>query len=81
MNKREADLAMMSDIKRWPRWPILPMKRSTDKGMELGYLYADDPPEVARVHRGGSYAPWDGDYRTDNFESLEAMLDAGWRVD
>lgn len=74
------------DPERWPRWPLLPMKRTTPDGMRFGFMVAGENTTVYV----GSYTNSLG-LRTvgqlkeatpvrEEFESLEKLLET-WRID
>lgn len=73
-------MAFMADPDRWPRWPLLPVKRYKDDTLETGYLIE---------MKGSKYVVYQNtifcaDPRTDahfRYESFEAIVADGWRVD
>lgn len=85
----QQQINMMKDLNCWPRWPWLPLKHRSemDAGMrKLAVMHADhaEPPKV-RVYLGSMYeqGKWfplpDSKYL--EFDSLEAVLAAGWEID
>jgi len=64
----------------WPVYPKLPMKRRRRVGMPgLGYLLAGDVSDgKVIVHKGLIYSEAT---ETVEFESIDALLEAGWVVD
>lgn len=81
--ERESYAKQMKDSDSWPRWPVLPVKRSGGHGMpDLGIMVAGKGPIVYHI---GLYELqpgqlWDSISR-ECYESVEALVAAGWRVD
>ena len=79
----------------WPQWPYLPMKRSTDKGLEAGTLMDKQPfgkpldpnhPCNRTVYVVSVWAVSAGKAKFSTapikiYDSVEAMLLDGWEVD
>lgn len=85
--EREHDLRMMQDPDAWPRWPVLPLKRSTpDDPLDCAFLmcrFVDSGPDP-EVWLGTIYEASDlvGDESKHVvYESWDALLADGWRVD
>lgn len=74
------DELMMTTPDEWPRWPILPVKKSIS---EVGFLYGDQPalgPIV--VYLGSFYGVTDLDvHPKEVFTTPKEACDAGWKVD
>jgi hypothetical protein len=83
---------MMARPQQWPRWPYLPVTREVGNGeLELGVLY--DAWGVsyrtgfsATVFRANLLLlpPTEGELLAlprDVYDTLDELLDAGWRVD
>lgn len=76
------DLAFMRDENKWPNWPMLPVKRYTDRG---------GAPECGIVLSGKTtvYIAYMWGLKEDTFDtckkyeygSLDAILADGWVVD
>ncbi|MFH1031162.1 MAG: hypothetical protein V1767_01125 [Chloroflexota bacterium] len=79
-------LAMMRDPNRWSAWPILPLvKYDPSKSKidgESGFII-ENPGVKHTVFKGNVFSLPE-DFTTlpqEKFESFEAMVEAGWRVD
>src|SRR5262245_32161751 len=81
---------------KWPQWPVLPMKRGPQNQQELGLITPDYPHSVIRLNlhevnryrlvmnqlaHDGKVVFSDREVEVVEYESVEAMLAAGWRVD
>lgn len=87
--RRKTDLAMIIRPVSWPRWPVLPIKRSVKGGFpQTATLFANGKPIVYLV---GMYEmeattenTWDAtlaQYDKKEYPDFEAILADGWRVD
>jgi hypothetical protein len=81
------DLAMMSDSRQWPSWPVLPLKRVVDGMLECG-LMADDRhyrQRKCRVYIANIYRlPPDLDSKEvkhQDYETFALAIADGWGVD
>lgn len=70
------------DSDSWPQWPKLPMKKRQKVGMPaIGYLFCDvQMGGPVKLYRGNIFSDVDAD-KFDTFESIDALLAAGWEVD
>lgn len=84
--REEATLRLLGELKSWPRWPWLPMKRVTGSGVHCAVVHADHCEATGvRLYRGnlfehGRWFPAQ-DAAFENFASFAELLAAGWRVD
>lgn len=79
----EATLQMLNDPSSWPRWPWLPMKKRPGGIADpngLGYIYGD-PGQPIILHVGNMLSTDMSKLPTLTFESVEALMQAGWVVD
>src|SRR5438045_1233248 len=88
---RARSLAMILAPRGWVLWPFLPLRRPSSGGIELGVLY--DARGVhqlygysATVFRTNVFELPDSEAEFLNltrhvYDSVEELLDAGWRVD
>jgi hypothetical protein len=87
--EREKHKRMMADPGDWPRWPILPLKRTSPQGVGLEcaimvaweehlttVFFADmfDLP-------GGTFKEVFGSLPQKKYTDYDAILDDGWMVD
>jgi len=91
--RRAEDLRTMSDPIRWPRWPLLPVKRPNPEGgiPICGVMFAGDRARYASTvfekvnlfgsKAGQSYAQFLATGIERAYPDLAALLDAGWEVD
>lgn len=84
MYGREKDIALMSKPVEWPRWPLLPLKRSDKSGngqIEVGVLYASQN-YLTVVWLTTMFNTIDPDSTPKIvYDSYEAISDDGWVVD
>lgn len=76
---------------KWPRWPILPMKKRNPSGgfPDLGFLHADNARDADGVKLYGtdihSFAEMTIEQRkavaVTEFATVDALLAAGWEID
>lgn len=82
--------AMIRDPGQWPKWPLLPVVNRKPVGMpDGGVLIAGDPTNT--VYRINLWSVPSGvvkdtivnnpDIPRTTYDSIEAMLQAGWEVD
>ena len=88
--QKEEDLKLIKDPKSWHRWPILPVKKITNKGErpEFGFLLAIGKPIV---YLKNMYDLIDFGVTTvkeimekvegKEYPSFESIVDDGWIVD
>lgn len=91
MIRTEKDhLDMMRHADRWPAWPFLPLKhRSRPCSLntplrETGFMFEanDDSGEAApKVYIGVMGITKPSEARFEMYDSLEAVVAAGWEVD
>lgn len=76
-NNSVRDLAMLRNPDDWTFWPFLPVKRNG--GKELGYILAGE----LRVYHTNLFSdkPRILEASYTSYESFEALLADGWRVD
>lgn len=83
--RRKTDVEMMQDADNWPRWPILPLKRITSGHViEAGLLVnggLDGPHTDPTVYLCNMYQPVTEITPTKKYESFEAIVADGWKVD
>jgi hypothetical protein len=69
-------LAFLKDEDRWPAWPLCPVKKHRDNELEIGCATAGQPVVVlVNMFEFRSDAP------KIEYESWEALVEDGWRVD
>jgi len=88
---RRRSLALIVEPVRWPLWPLLPLCRVSSAGVELGVLYdargaQDLYGYSATVFKANVLNLPDDDAEflklpRHVYDSVEELLDAGWRVD
>lgn len=85
MQVNEKDRKMMSNPKTWPNWPLLPVKRETANGYEVGVIAAikGQLTWVYLCNFWGLVAKSESmkDARILKYNSLDELLAAGWIVD
>lgn len=75
------DIKFMKNSSSWPRWPLLPIKRRGNPSPECALLLADEGPVI---HKVDLYTVTEESIKTapvERFDSFEAIVSAGWRVD
>jgi hypothetical protein len=93
MARAEQDhLAMMRNANRWPVWPLLPLQHRSRKSAdgspfrETGFMFEDGNTGKAKpvVYIGVMYFHLMGlkleDLPVEQYDSLEAVVAAGWEV-
>lgn len=79
MNAR--DLSYVKDPGDWVMWPFCPLKRWKDRStQEFGYLVAVEG-QLTTIRKGNMFKASPDDPVGWTYDSAEAMLNAGWRVD
>lgn len=76
------DLEKIKDQDSWPIWPILPLKRKDNslQNKNLGFLHVQTPLVIYHAYIFDLPATLEGVPQT-KYESIEALLADGWRVD
>ena len=82
-NATSPSAVVLSNPSTWPLRPLLPLSRSgADAWPELGFLVASGGPVV---YRGSIYDIPPGldlsGFKSTEYETLDAVLADGWRVD
>jgi hypothetical protein len=86
IDDREVQLSRINRVGEWPLWPLLPMKRWVEgEGYQEGLIAANNKPVVFRANifalqkgmLSEALAPFD----KIEYDSFEALVDDGWRVD
>lgn len=87
--ERQKHKEMVEDPERWPRWPLLPVKKR-ESFLESGYLVACEG-RMTTVVLGNMYGVpkqvkclgdfFSGILPVKVYDSVDAMLDDGWIVD
>ena len=70
----------IQDTEAWPLWPRLPVKRQRDVGLpETGFINARDVDDDGGIelYRGNIFSS-EIAHEVVKFESLDALLGAGW---
>jgi hypothetical protein len=75
------DAAFMADEDRWPRWPVLPLKRGGEGFPTLGVLVAGQGPTVLELSMFELVPEKIEKCTQHRYASFEQMVAAGWRVD
>jgi hypothetical protein len=81
------DVAFIMNPNKWPRWPFLPLKRKGENGLQVGYLYGDPVTSMGRlaaplkIYGGNIFSPSPDDPVVGEYDSADALVAAGWRVD
>jgi len=93
MKDLKTEAEQIRDIRKWPRWPWLPMKRYHGEGLELGVVYADDVGgendgirvfniNIVQTSVGAAIALTNGAECPwpihKTYQDVEAMVDDGW---
>lgn len=88
--REQLDIQRMQLLTKWPCWPWLPMKRGDHiAGMQLACMHADHvlsadgKPRLfhVTVTEAGRYWLPGPTLPFEEFDSLEAIVAAGWRID
>lgn len=85
----QRDLNMMKSPDNWPRWPLLPIKRSKGPGFpQCASLFADGKPTVILTNLwaledlpGSTYGEKFANVEKIEYPSFDALVTDGWRVD
>lgn len=90
------DRAMILAPQNWPRWPVLPVKRSVSFDLECGFIMAEhkevDKPMTIYLSSifslpGEGCKTWGEvlaripEEKRRRYDTLDAMLADGWMVD
>lgn len=76
------DLKMMADDTRWPLWPRLPIKRTVDGKQQFAVLAFGVTRDGQRViYHANAFDKWKPETPHTIYDSHEAILADGWRVD
>jgi hypothetical protein len=70
-------MLFMQEEKRWPQWPMLPIKRRTSGDSQLGVLLAGEGPEVNLTNM----FKFDPDCEKIYYANWTELVEAGWVVD
>jgi hypothetical protein len=84
--QQQADLKMISEPNEWPNVIILPLVNREERNLpRCAFLVRGDGPNLYKKNMfelvGGPLLPQLADVPTTEFESFEAILEAGWEVD
>jgi hypothetical protein len=72
--EKAREVERLKDPRQWPLYPRIPVKRfRKDESYEFGIVLANGDEPVPVVFNEGVHEA--------KFESIEAMVDAGWMVD
>ena len=72
------DKAMMLSPDKWPRWPVLPLKRSTNRGFpETGFITEGK----WIVYLTNLWEPNFSDCEKIGYADVDGLLSDGWVVD
>lgn len=80
------DVKMMEQPLNWPHWPVLPLVRWEDRQPTYGFLVAQEGM-LNTVHYGSIYdvelvnLAMRGQGKSQSYESKEAIVKDGWKVD
>ena len=89
-HQKAEEIRFILDESQWPAWPILPIKRRPEVDGEdnEAVILAWAPTTIHYMLIWDIESGTVGDVRnqvskarTEEFETLEAMIDAGWLVD
>jgi len=75
------ELDMMTSPQKWPQWPQLPVKRHRDGQSDFGVMVEDVGGVVPDVYRKNLFQKFTQDTPKTSYESMDALLADGWRVD
>lgn len=86
--ERDRDLQFIPQIRQWPNWPYLPMKRGL-RNEEAGFLYANNATDEdgVIVYLANIFGLYEmtreqrAAIKTIPYKTVAACLDDGWRVD
>lgn len=82
---RERTLDRIPRTWEWTNWPLLPVKRLNGSKLELGVIqgnYNDrDMEPRPEVQIRNMFVKPPKDFKTYKYESFEALVDDGWRID
>ena len=80
----QRELDMMQNPRKWPLWPRLPLKRPADHLPNSGWLMdeiGDEPRVRPVVHFGRLFLGGAMTTGTQEYDSFEDLIAAGWVVD
>lgn len=76
---REDDVRMVQTPADWPMWPYLPLKRPDHVA---GVMFGDPPAGGPyTVYLTNMWRPDLANAETEVYDTPEALVDAGWKVD
>jgi hypothetical protein len=84
VERQAAECAAIRKEDNWPRWPVLPVKKSG--GYDIGIVIAGELTRVWLVNmfdleQGIYRADLEARYKSITYESVEAMVADGWMGD
>lgn len=89
-SREEHELKMMQTPDDWPCWPVLPLKKWDEKShtYDCAILFADGKPVVIKAdlfllneEPGNTWGEKLKNKERIPFDSFDAIVVAGWRVD
>ena len=88
-NRRKEDLVGLNNPQTWPAYPLMPVvnrgEREPGSMPPCGFLVVGHGSKVYKTNmfglKDGEIIPQLAGVPTDEFDSFEAMLDAGWECD
>ncbi len=82
----ESEIKMMRNPNVWPRWPVLPVVNRNEPGWpECGIMINECKPIVYLIGmfelKAGVLSESLKDVKKAEFQTYEALIQAGWEVD
>ena len=75
------DVAFLKDPDNWPNWPVCPVKCYIDEELICGLLFAG----TITVYKLNMFSGWTKEEfekaKKWKYETIEDMINDGWRVD
>ncbi len=83
---KEAEIEMIDSPNKWPKWPLLPIKKREGIGLSHCAVIIDHNRSDGKIRIRTGVSVWDRIEKINTaeievFDSTEALVDAGWIVD
>jgi len=86
MHTREQEIEMINSPEKWPMWPFLPLKKYGETGFPACAVTWEQERQDGKIQMRVGVTMFEGNEAFNSaelveFESTEALVDAGWIVD